>query len=697
MPLTASRRVPTAGASYGEAAAAGLWEAPDTVHCGHPEVVSAFLATVEPGSRVVDLGCWNGSIADLAASCIDGTDAPWASYVGVDVVPAAVKRFNALHADRPRTIAVAGDVRALPLPDRCADVVLGLFVLQDLEGYREDGLLALREMARIARPGARLLLGLTVHSLHEENTHYVLKKLRKEGIPEKPTHHWHGPELLAAVRANGFRITGLDGFGPNDRGFVELYVSASAGGDPEQAERAVPVALLPGAPPLYVDYVDSFERVEKGYRHDFRDPASFDRAAATAAARELPRDEVVAVLRDQHAVFGAGDPARHNLERLRDRETVAVLTGQQPALFGGPLYNLYKAATAVQLARRLEATTGRPHVPVFWIANDDHMLSAVDHVHAVTDGGLVRIAWEHGRQHTTEPLAEVRLDEDVDRALAVLRRHSGSPAVELAAAAFRAGERLSDCFGRFLAASFESDGLVVVDPSDARLRRLAMPFLAPELDFPSPSAVAARTATEWLGAQGYRGQVPLREDRLGLFHGRAQRFRLRASESGCQTEAGGAEATWDTARAMLAAAPHDFSPNVLLRPLYQDALFPTAAYVAGPSEIAYFAQLGPVYARFGMPMPVIYPRKTLTALSPRARHELDTAGVGVADVFREVTALGSEAFASTDRRWLHDYLAPCGEPQERVVGAACLPTAEVLAGMSLDVFDHQLIPTSARA
>jgi bacillithiol biosynthesis cysteine-adding enzyme BshC len=694
MPLLASRRVSTARASNGEAAAAGLWQALDTAQCGHPEIVSDFFTTVEPGGRIVDLGCWNGSIAGLAAACIDGGDVPWESYVGIDVVPAALGRFKALHTGRPRTIAVAGDVRVLPLPDDCADVILCLFVLQDMEGYRADGLQALGEIARIARPGARLLIGLTVHALHEENTHYVVKKLRKERIPEKPTHHWHGPEFLAAVRAKGFRVTHLDGFGPNDRGFVELYVRAAAGGHPEHDGTAVPVGLLPAAPPLHVDYVDHFERVAQLYPHDFRDPASFERAAVTAAARELPRDAVSGVLRDQHAVFAAGDAAWRNIERLRRRETVAVVTGQQPALFGGPLYTLYKAATAVQLARHLEAATGRPHVPVFWIANDDHMLAAVDHVHAVADDGLVRIAWDHGRQHTTEPISEVRLDEDVDRAIDVLRRTTGSPGAELAAATFRAGERLSDCFGRFLAASFERDGLVVVDPSDVRLRRLGMPRLASELDFPSPSALAARTATEWLAAQGYRAQVALRDDRLGLFYGHGQRFRIRASESGCQIGPDAAATTWDAVRAMHAAAPHDFSPNVLLRPLYQDALFPTAAYVAGPGEIAYFAQLGPVYARFGLPMPVIYPRKTVTVLNSRARHELDAAGLGVADIFREVTALGSDAFASTGCRWLHAYLAPRGEPQERVVGAACIPTADVIANMSLDVFDHQLIPTS---
>lgn len=698
MSLLESERVPTAGASNSEAAAAGLWDALDTVQCGHPEIVSDFLTAVQPGGSIVDLGCWSGSIAALAARCIDGGGAPWTSYVGIDVVPAAAQRFRSLHAGRPRTIAIAGDVRALPLPDDCADVVLCLFVLQDMEGYRADGLRALREIARIARPGAQLLFGLTVHALQEENTHYVVKKLRREGIPEKPTHHWHGPEYLKALRASGFRLTHVDGFGPNERGFVELYVRAVADDGPAPGEAGVPVGVLPGAPRVYVDYVHRFERVAQAYQHDFHDPASFDRAAATAAARVLPRDAVADVLLEQHALLHAGDAARQNIERLRDRESVAVLTGQQPALFGGPLYNLYKAATCVQLARRLEATTGRPHVPVFWIANDDHLLAAVDHVHAVADdGSLVRIAWEHGRQHTTEPISEVRLDESVDRAVEALTRSSGSPAAALAAATFRAGERLSDCFGRFLAASFEHDGLVVVDPSDVRLRRLGMPRLAAELDFPSPSAVAARTATEWLAAQGYAAQVALRDDRLGLFYGRRQRFRLRATESGCQFTQGTAEADWDSVRASLSAAPQDFSPNVLLRPLYQDALFPTAAYVAGPSEIAYFAQLSPVYARFGLPMPVIYPRKTATLLSPRAQEELRAAGLHVADVFRDGAALGPEAFASTDRRWLHAYLTPGGSPQERVLGAACVPTAEALARLSLDVLDHQVIPTSDRA
>jgi bacillithiol biosynthesis cysteine-adding enzyme BshC len=692
MPTLAAGRVPTAKASNSLAAAAGLWDALDTVRCGHPEIVTAFLAPLAPYGDVVDLGCWNGSIAELAAECVQ--EGEWGSYVGVDIVEAAVAQFNERHLARPRTNAVLGDIRAVPLPDESADVILCLFVLQDMEGYRPDGLQALREIARIARPGARLLLGLTVHTVHEENTHYVVKKLRPAGIPEKPTHHWHGPQLLDAVRASGLTITHVDGFGPNDRGFVELYIQATAGSAHDEPDATVSAALVPSAPPISIDYIDRFDRVGSLFRHDYRDPSSYERAGAAAAARELPRDAVADVLHDQPATYAGGDAASRNIERLRDPDTVAVLTGQQPALFGGPLYNLYKAATAVRLAERLEGTTGRPHVPVFWIANDDHALAAVDHVHALAgDGTVVRIAWEHGRTRTTEPLSLVRLDGGVETALDLLSGMCTSPGVALAAGTFRAGERLSDCFGRYLAAAFADEGLVVVDPSDGRLREIGMPRLAPELDYPAPSAAAARAPTEWLEAQRYPPQVALRDDRLGLFHGQTARFRLRGSESGCQMAFGTAPVEWGAARASFGTAPREFSPNVLLRPIYQDALFPTAAYVGGPSEISYFAQLAPVYARFGLPMPVIYPRKTATLVNARADRELAALRLSVGDVFRETVGLGPEAFTNTDRRWLFAALAPNGKPQERVFGAACVPTAEALSNLWLDVFDHQVIRT----
>jgi bacillithiol biosynthesis cysteine-adding enzyme BshC len=689
-------RVATARESNAAAAAAGLWAVLDTIECGHPEIVEAFCAGLPDACAIVDVGCWNGSIAALVARSIGGgAEAPWRSYTAVDCVDEAVECFRAAHAERPRTQALQGDVRALPLADAAADVVLCLFVLQDMEGYRTHGEQALAELARVARPGAAMLLGLTVQTRGEEETHYVVKKLRRNGIPEKPTHHWFAPDFLAAVRASGFRITALDGFGPNDRGFVELYVRAVREQDGERRSPApaAAVELLPGTPPLASAYTGEFERVSELFEHDYREPASFDRAAATAAARAVPRDELATLLAAQQDGFGAGAAARSNVERLRAVDTVAIVTGQQPALFGGPLYNLLKAATVVALARDLGARSGRAHVPVFWIANDDHSLSGLDHVHAIRpDGSVTRIAWEHGRDHDTEPVSSVRLDAGATHALDALGP-GAEDARELLADTFRPGELLSDCFGRLLARLFE--GLVIIDPADARVRRLGMPALAAELDFPSPSTEAAAMATARVAELGFRPQVPLRADRLNLFHGRPQRFRVRAAADGFQIDHDGEPIDRDALRARFAAAPEEFSPNVLLRPLYQDALFGTVAYVAGPSEIAYFAQLHPVYGRFGLPMPVIYPRRSATLLDANCVAALRSAGLGVDDVLRDVGALGAEAYADDP---LHASLVPLGQPQERVLGAASALLehglaliGELLAVARSDGFEHAVV------
>ena len=218
-------RVATARESNAAAARRGLWGALDTVQCGRPDVVRAFMATAAVDTTIVDVGCWNGSVAALAAESLGAgpSEAPWRSYTGVDCVTEAVGEFRRVHRLRPRTFARVGDVRDLPVADAAADVVLCLFVLQDLES-RAAGLRVLAELARVARPGAGALLGLTVHSSREEETFYVVKKLRREGIPEKPTHHWRRDDFLAAVRASGFRIVRSDEFGPNERGFVELYL-----------------------------------------------------------------------------------------------------------------------------------------------------------------------------------------------------------------------------------------------------------------------------------------------------------------------------------------------------------------------------------------------------------------------------------------------------------------------------------------
>lgn len=239
----AAARAATARDSNAAAARRGLWDALATTECGHPDVVRSFFEPLTPDRHIVDVGCWNGAIAGLAAASIEGGEhgqdqarAPWSSYLGVDAVPEAVAEFRKAHLLRPRTRALEGDIRGLPLSDASFDVVVCLFVLQDMPN-RTDGLRALGELARIARPGGEQLIGLTVHATREEETFYVVKKLRPEGIPEKPTHHWQRADFLEALRETGFRTTSIHEYGPNDGGFVELYVHTVKDDRGHQARR----------------------------------------------------------------------------------------------------------------------------------------------------------------------------------------------------------------------------------------------------------------------------------------------------------------------------------------------------------------------------------------------------------------------------------------------------------------------------
>jgi len=462
----------------------------------------------------------------------------------------------------------------------------------------------------------------------------------------------------------------------------------------------IPIRRLPGAPKLSVDYVTDFSRLSELFAYDFRDPAALVRAARTATARDLPREELADVLLAQNRSFGSGEQALGKIELLRDRECAVVVTGQQPGLFGGPLYNLYKAATTVRLALRVEEETGRACLPVFWVAGDDHQLAGVDHIHTLDDSaGPVRITWSHEGSRRIRPLSALTLDEGIVDALARLAEAAcAAPhrdeVVDLLSDCYRVEDRFCDGFSRLLAKLFEREGLVVIDASDPRVRRLGMGSLAAELEFPSPSTEAARAASEQVAALGYPVQVALRDDRLNLFSGRAERFRLRCAPSGFEISIRSGTIDAAELRSRFSAALEDFSPNVLLRPLYQDALFPTAAYVAGPSEIAYFAQLKPVYSRFGIPMPVVYPRKSITLINRKARELLTENGLRLEDFWADPPVSPD----TRDGEWLSAYLRPGGEAQERVLGlvqglldSGLGLVSTVVAGLELDEFDHQAV------
>ena len=302
---------------------------------------------------------------------------------------------------------------------------------------------------------------------------------------------------------------------------------------------------------------------------------------------------------------------------------MAVVTGQQAGAFGGPLYTLLKAVTALRLAARVQQDHQVPAVAVFWIDSEDHDWNEVASC-TVLDGDVqartVRLPAPEGAG--TLPVGRLPLTDGVASALDELAE--ALPPTEFTASlmtrlrsSYKAGLSTSEAFGRLLEFTLGEFGLVVYDAADPTAKAAARDVFVREVQFPGRTAELALEAGSELVRLGYHAQVSAHTDGLSLFSLAGGRHPIRFADG--VFRAGDRAWTPPELLSEVRANPAGFSPNVLLRPIVQDTLFPTVAYVAGPNELAYLGQLKPVYGHFGVPMPLMVPRASVTLL--------DSAGV----------------------------------------------------------------------
>ncbi|ADO69698.1 bacillithiol biosynthesis cysteine-adding enzyme BshC [Stigmatella aurantiaca] len=377
----------------------------------------------------------------------------------------------------------------------------------------------------------------------------------------------------------------------------------------------------------------------------FRHRAARAEAVTSAASRTIaPALHAALVARNTRL---APSPARErNLELLARPGTTAVVTGQQVGLFLGPLFTVYKAASAIVTARALSEETGRPCVPIFWLQTEDHDLPEIDHCFAPrASGEPLRVALQvPGAATSRTPVAHCHLGENIPRALASLRAELGSqPHAEehlaLLERAYRPEATMADAFAEVLSSLFADEGLVFLDPRDPRLAPFATPIHRRSIE--EASAIARELAERGgaLSAAGFSEQVHIRPGSpLSFFSPsgpKGARYRLDpAASPGTWNLVGHPEeASVTTAelRSWLEREPLRFTTSALLRPILQDTWLPTAAYVGGPGEIAYFAQLAPLYAHMGLPMPLIVPRARFRVIDDRVRRLLDKLGLSPED------------------------------------------------------------------
>lgn len=356
-------------------------------------------------------------------------------------------------------------------------------------------------------------------------------------------------------------------------------------------------------------------------------------AAVARAATRRPSPALLAELAAQQENLPATPARKRALSTLAEANSVVVVTGQQVGLFLGPLYTIYKAATAIVLAEALTLETGVPAVPVFWMATEDHDFAEIDHciVARGSEAPLrLRVSGDN-RVDAREPVATTTLGADVTAAVEAVRdaiagRPAGGEVAALLAEHYRPGRGFHEAFAGVLASLF--DGLLVFHPRTPAVAELAAPVYRTALERAGEVAERLVARDEALAAAGLASQVHVRPDAALVFahDERGARQLVRLDEAGVRA-------------AEVAAAPLRFSSSALLRPIVQDSLFPTAAYVGGPAECSYFAQTAALYELFGLPVPLVAPRARFRLVDARTRARLDALGLAAADVEQPLDGL----------------------------------------------------------
>lgn len=399
----------------------------------------------------------------------------------------------------------------------------------------------------------------------------------------------------------------------------------------------LPFSALPHTTRLFLDFLHHFEKVRQFYS---RPPLGRDWLSAEAAALRYDqsrRERVAAVLDRQNRSWGASQETLHSIARFRAGAS-AIVTGQQVALFGGPLFAIYKALSAIKLANEA-SRAGCECISVFWLATEDHDLEEVNNVNLLTSDGSLAPYRTSSRGTKDAPISAVQLGPDIEGLVEHAVSALGDSEVgDFLRESYRQGDTLGSAFGKLFSRLFRHSGVILVDGSDRELHAIAEPVYRAAIMAAPDLEATLRHRSKQLEAAGYHAQVKVAPSSTLLF-GLRDGARVPLHRGSATFAIGDERIPTDELLRRISTAPDQFSANVLLRPVVQDYLLPTLVYVGGPAEVAYFAQAAVVYEELLGRVTPILPRFSATLVEPRIKRLLDRYGLRLIDTFHGIEHL----------------------------------------------------------
>jgi bacillithiol biosynthesis cysteine-adding enzyme BshC len=404
---------------------------------------------------------------------------------------------------------------------------------------------------------------------------------------------------------------------------------------------------IPGHQNLFLDYLYNFKNVKRFYENGFRESKYyFEHFSKLSATENINQGQVAEIIKEQYAGLGLSEKTNKNLDRLKQDNTLAIVTGQQLGILGGSLYTFYKIITAIKLSEALkEKFHNYNFVPVFWLEADDHDFDEVRSAHILDDNNeIISLSYDDGvpEEINRGSVGNIKFNSNLSSVFKelnkALRQTEFKPKlIEILTSFYKEGKTFKEAFKKLIFYFFDEYGLVIFDPTDKRIKNILKPIFKKEIeDFREHSNEVVKISAEL--EETYHAQVKARPINLFLSE-EDGRFLIEPGENEFRLRHKRRKFSKETILEMIETSPEKFSPNVLLRPICQDYLFKTACYVGGPSEISYFAQVSPLYKFFNVAQPIIYPRSSFTIVEKNISKIIEKFNMGYVDFFADKEAI----------------------------------------------------------
>lgn len=399
---------------------------------------------------------------------------------------------------------------------------------------------------------------------------------------------------------------------------------------------------LPAANRFATDYLAGSNGLQSFFHYNYQVENDYVHRLDELKNRSFMRVELADHIESFMSRYAHSDKTADSIRKLKEENSVAVIGGQQAGILTGPLYTIHKVISIIKLAEQKEAELGVPVVPIFWIAGEDHDYQEVNHVYVMNNSK--REKWLYPEKNLEKKMvSEICINKErcynwIEEIFGTFGETQHTKQVlAFALGSLETADSFVDFFASIIMELFKDSGLLIVDSGNKELRKLEKEFFIRQINEYKKITSAVLDQQKITGAAGYPKMIDISENAANIFYYDEEvkeRILLQYDYENSMFTGKNDEVKFSLDELLEIANeyPERLSNNVVTRPLMQESLFPTLAFIGGPGEIAYWAELKLMFEHFGLKMPPLVPRLNITILDRSIETDLNDLGLDLKEV-----------------------------------------------------------------